>query len=147
MPLPRARRASVEATRLPLGTESRTIVQPPWPAGHFVSWFAGGGGGGGGGAAAVVVGVLSVVGSGAVCVVSCTLEAAGEVSTSVPPLASERSVNQSAEAVPATAAITSASSAGQIQSPGYQPSRLRQNLPSAVTSPLLARSRAPHSRQ
>ena len=94
-----------------------------------------------------VVAAVAVVGSGALSVVCWMLEAAGEVSTSVLPLALDLSASQSAEAVPATAAITSASSAGQTQSPGYQPSRLRHPEPSRAISPSLAGSRAPHSRQ
>src|SRR3954471_18172352 len=75
------------------------------------------------------------------------LDAAGEVSTSVLLLALERSASQSAEAVPAAAAITSASSVGQIQSPGYQPSRLRHAPPRTATTRPRAGSRSPHSRQ
>ena len=41
----------------------------------------------------------------------------------------------------------SASSAGQIQSPGYQPSRRRQAEPRTATTPEDAGSRWPHSRQ
>ena len=93
---------------------------------------------------AVVVG--AVVGSGAVWV-CCRLVAGGEVATTVWSFALERSVSHSAEAAPAAAATTRASSDGQIQSPGYQPSRLRQAEPSLATSPLRAGSREPHSRQ
>jgi len=51
-----------------------------------------------------------------------------------------------ATAAPA-AAITRPSSAGQIQSPGYQGRRLRHAWPSAGTTPRCAGSRRPHSRQ
>jgi hypothetical protein len=94
----------------------------------------------------VIVVVAVVVGSGAVFVV-CWLDATGVVSTSVWSFALERSVSQIAEAAPAAAAISSAASAGQIQSPGYHPSRLRQTEPSRTISPPDAGSRDPHSRQ
>src|SRR5690242_481590 len=51
-----------------------------------------------------------------------------------------------ATAAPA-AAITSPSSAGQIQSPGYQGSRLCHAWPSAGTTPRWIGRRRPHSRQ
>ena len=95
----------------------------------------------------VVVGAV-VVGSGAVCVVSWTLEAAGEVATTVCSFAPlERSASQSADAAPAPAATISASSDGQIQSPGYQPKRLRQAEPSRAATPARPGRREPHSRQ
>jgi len=128
---------------LVLGSESRTIVQPLRLAGQRVTVFVGGGG------VSVVVGVVTlvVVGSGAVLVVVSWLEATDVVSTSVWSFALERSVSQIAEAAPAAAAIKSAASAGQIQSPGYQPSRRRQAEPSRTISPPDAGSREPHSRQ
>src|SRR5437016_10092107 len=50
--------------------------------------------------------------------------------------------------MPASAAISSASSDGQTQSPGYQPSCRRQARPSRGTRPLASTgSRRPHSRQ
>lgn len=94
--------------------------------------------------AAVVVGAV-VVGSGAV-VVSWML-VAPVVATIVPLAELERSASQIAETTPAAAATTRASSAGQIQSPGYQPSCLRQADPRNATTPELAGSRWPHSRQ
>src|SRR5207249_2263470 len=103
-----------------------------------------GGGGGAGAGVALVVG--AVVGSGAVWV-CCRLEAPGEVATTVWLFAPELSASHSADAAPAAAATIRASSDGQIQSPGYQPSRLRQAEPSSATTPLRVGSLAPHSRQ
>src|SRR6266536_1221255 len=123
MPRRRACFASAMTPARPfvVGTESRTIVQPLRPAGHAASRFAGGAVGAAPGAVSVVVGapvvVGAVVGSGAAVVVSRTLEAAGEVATSVSVAELERSVSQRAETTPATAATTSARRAGQIQSP------------------------------
>jgi hypothetical protein len=142
--------ASTSAGARPFGAgrESRTIVQPARPAGQATTVFFGGGGGGSG--FPVVVGVVTVVsvvvGSGAVFVVS-WLEAAGDVPTTVWSLALERSASQMAEAAPAAAAIRSASSAGQIQSPGYQPIRRRHAEPRRTIRPPDAGSREPHSRQ
>src|SRR5262249_5607091 len=48
---------------------------------------------------------------------------------------------------PPAIATTSATSEGQIQSPGYQPRRLRQAVPSAALTPTRRWMRAPHSRQ
>ena len=93
----------------------------------------------------VPVGVVTV-GSGAVCV-CCRLDAAGEVATIVSSLALERSASQKADAAPAAAATTSARSAGQTQSPGYQPNFRRHAEPSDPTSPVRGGSLAPHSRQ
>jgi hypothetical protein len=109
-----------------------------------MSAFTGGGGGGFGLVVAVVVGAV-VVGSGAV-VVSWML-LAPVVATMVSFAELERSASQIAETTPAAAATTSASSAGQIQSPGYQPSRRRHLDPRNATMPELAGSRWPHSRQ
>src|SRR4249919_42428 len=147
MPLRRARCASAtaEARPLGLGSESRTIVQPLRPGGQTAGALTGGGGGGG---ATVVVGVVGcvIVGSGADCV-CWTLDAPGDVATRVLSLALDWSASQIAEAAPATAAITRASSAGQIQSPGYQSNLRRQAEPSRPTMPLCDGRRAPHSRQ
>src|SRR5439155_16422046 len=134
-----------------LGSESRTIVQALRPGGQVVRRFAGRRGGGGPGAMRVVADVVAVdvvelVGSGAVCV-CCRLEAAGEIATIVSSLALERSVSHQADAAPAAAATSSASSAGQIQSPGYRPKRRRHAEPSAETSPPREGSLPPHSRQ
>jgi hypothetical protein len=103
------------------------------------------GGGGLGPVVAVVVGAV-VVGSGAV-VVAWMLEAPGEVATTVSFAELERSASQIAETTPAPAATRRASSVGQIQSPGYQPSRRRHADPRNATAPVVAGSRWPHSRQ
>ncbi|MDQ2909895.1 MAG: hypothetical protein M3R39_02600 [Actinomycetota bacterium] len=102
--------------------------------------MAGGGGGGGPGLVVAVVVVVAVVGSGAV-VVSWMLEAAGSVWTTVSLAELERSASQIAETTPAAAATRRASRAGQIQSPGYQPSRRRQTDPRNATAPEVAGSR------
>ena len=91
-----------------------------------------------------MVGVV-IVGSGTVVVVSRLLVAA--VATTVSLAELESSASQRAETTPAAMATTSASSAGQIQSPGYQPSRRRQAEPRTATTPEDAGSRWPHSRQ
>jgi hypothetical protein len=88
-----------------------------------------------------------IVGSGAVVVVSLTLDAPGEVATTVSFAELERSVSQIAETTPAPIATRRASSVGQIQSPGYQPSLRRQADPRKATAPVVAGSRWPHSRQ
>jgi hypothetical protein len=95
---------------------------------------------------AVVLVVALVVGSGAV-VVSWMLEAPGSVATTVLFAELERSASQIAETTPAAAATRRASSAGQIQSPGYQPSRRRQADRRNATAPEVAGSCWPHSRQ
>jgi hypothetical protein len=88
-----------------------------------------------------------IVGSGAVVVVSLMLDAPGEVATTVSFAELERSVSQIAETTPAPIATRRASSVGQIQSPGYQPSLRRQADPRKATAPVVAGSRWPHSRQ
>jgi len=128
-----------------LGTESRTIVQPLFAGGQETS-VGGGGGGGLGPDVAVTVGSV-IVGSGAVVVVPLTLDAPGEVATTVSFAELERSASQIAEATPAPAATRRASSVGQIQSPGYQPSLRRQADPRKATAPVVAGSPCPHSRQ
>src|SRR5882724_5185470 len=97
--------ANAAARPFTFGTESRTIVQPRFPGGQEMSALTGGDGGGFGLVVAVVVGAV--------------------VATMVSFAELERSASQIAEPTPAAAATTRASSAGQIQSPGYQPSRRR----------------------
>jgi hypothetical protein len=94
---------------------------------------------------AVVVGAV-VVGSGAVWVVT-LVDGPAEVNTRVSFAELESSASQTADTTPATIATTSASSVGQIQSPGYQPARRRQPAPSFATRPGRGGSRSPHSRQ
>ena len=144
MPTCRACLASATAGARPftLGTESRTIVQPLFAGGQETSVSGGGGGGGSGPVAAVTVGSV-IVGSGAVVVVSLTLDAPGEVATTVSFAELERSASQIAETTPAPAATRRASSVGQIQSPGYQPSLRRQTDPRKATAPVAAGSRWP----
>jgi hypothetical protein len=138
--------AAAGARPFTLGTESRTIVQPLFAGGQGTS-VGGGGGGALGPVVAVTVGSV-IVGSGAVVVVvSLTLDAPGEVATTVSVAELERSVSQIAETTPAPAATRKASSVGQIQSPGYQPSLRRQTDPRKATAPVVAGSRWPHSRQ
>jgi hypothetical protein len=86
-----------------------------------------------------------LVGSGAVVV--CWMLVAPLVATRVSLAELERSASQIAETTPAAAATTRASSAGQIQSPGYQPRRRRQADARNATVPEVAGSRWPHSRQ
>ena len=81
----------------------------------------------------VAVVAVVVVGSGAVWV-GTLAEGPACVRTSVSLAELESSASQTAETTPATIATTSASSAGQIQSPGYQPARRRQPAPSRATS-------------
>src|SRR5215210_7705022 len=144
MPTCRACRASASAAARPFvaGTESSTIVQPRLPAGQRTSVCFGGGGG----VARVVVVGFVVVGSGAVCV-GVLVDGPTCVRTSVSLAELERSASQRAETAPAPTATSSASSVGQIQSPGYQPSRRRHCEPRKATAPALAGSRWPHSRQ
>src|SRR6185437_2556248 len=118
------------------GTESRTIVQPARPAGHAISAAFGLGFG--------TVGVVLVP---VVAVVVAVVGGPAFVRTIVFPAELESSASQSAEDTPATTATTSASSVGQIQSPGYQPTRRRQRAPSLALSPGWAGNRSPHSRQ
>jgi hypothetical protein len=138
--------ATAGARPLTLGTESRTIVQPLFAGGQETSVGGGGGGGVLGPVVAVTVGSV-IVGSGAVVVVSLTLDAPGEVATTVSFAELERSASQIAETTPAPTATRRASSVGQIQSPGYQPSLRRQADPRKATAPVVAGSRWPHSRQ
>ena len=129
-----------------LGTESRTIVQPLFAGGQETSVGGGGGGGGLGPVAPVAVDSV-IVGSGAMVVVWLTLDAPGDVATTVSFAELDRSASQTAETTPAPTAMRRASSAGQIQSPGYQPSLRRQADPRNATAPVVAGSRWPHSRQ
>src|SRR5262245_36774394 len=92
---------------LAVGTESSTIVQPRLPAGQVASAAVGGGFEGVPGAvkvdvgvAVVVVGVVGLVGSGAVADVSGTL-VTEVVATTVSLAELESSASQSAEATPA----------------------------------------------
>jgi hypothetical protein len=62
-------------------------------------------------------------------------------------VALEERVQELDSMLSAVAATTSASSAGQTQSPGYQPSRRRQAEPRTGRRPVVAGSRNPHSRQ
>src|SRR5678815_3243504 len=131
------------------GTESSTIVQPLFPAGQKTSAAFREGGGGFRGVvpviAVVVVGAV-IVGSRGACRCG-SVEGRSRVRTRVPPAELDSSARKIAESNPATTATTSVSSAGQIQSPGYQPRRRRQRLPSRVVSPGAAGIRSPHSRQ
>jgi hypothetical protein len=130
------------------GTESSTIVQPLFVAGQKTSAAFRGGGG-----FRCVVPVVAVVVVGAVIVGSggasrCgSVEGRSNVRTRVPPAELDSSARKIAESNPATTATSSVSSAGQIQSPGYQPRRRRQRLPRRVVSGGASGIRSPHSRQ
>src|SRR6266851_7917060 len=141
-----AARVAVEsavARPLPLGYETRTIVQPFTFAGHSRRPFGRAGAPGSGAEGRVAV--LTVAGEVDCGTAGSPIETAAAAVRTTGAALRWRFVITIAAAAPATA-TSSVNSESQTQSPGYQPSRRSQRRRSAGTAPATIGSLSPQSR-